>query len=75
MLVLTRQAEEEIVIGGEIRLKVLSINGNQVRLGISAPPNVTIFRSEIHDEVCRQNASAATVSPAALATLLQSRTS
>ena len=61
MLVLTRQLEEEIVIGNDIRVKVLSISGNSIRLGISAPQAVSIHRSEIYDEICRQNQVAATV--------------
>ncbi|MEN6303339.1 MAG: carbon storage regulator CsrA [Armatimonadia bacterium] len=70
MLVLTRSVEQEIVIGDEVRVKVLAISGNQVRLGIEAPGAVGIFRREIHDEVCRQNAEAAVVRPEALAGLL-----
>lgn len=59
MLVLTRQVEDEIVIGSNIRVRVLGISGNQVRLGIEAPPEVTIFRAELYDEVARQNQAAA----------------
>lgn len=59
MLVLTRQTEDEIVIGPNIRVRVLSVSGNQVRLGIEAPPEVSIFRGEIYDEVARQNQAAA----------------
>lgn len=47
MLVLSRRAEEEIVIDGQIRIKVLSNNGGKVRLGISAPPEIRIERSEL----------------------------
>ena len=59
MLVLTRQIEDEIVIGDDIRIKVVAISGNQVRLGISAPAHVAIFRGEIVDAVARQNEAAA----------------
>ena len=59
MLVLTRQVEDEIVIGSNIRVRVLAVSGNQVRLGIEAPPEVTIFRAELYDEVARQNRAAA----------------
>jgi carbon storage regulator len=59
VLVLTRQVEEEIIIGSNIRLRVLGVSGNQVRLGIEAPPEVTIFRAELYDEVARQNQAAA----------------
>ena len=47
MLVLTRKAKEEIVIGNTIRLTVLSVRGSRVQLGVSAPSNVSIRRNEI----------------------------
>ncbi|HEV3144210.1 MAG TPA: carbon storage regulator CsrA [Gemmataceae bacterium] len=48
MLVLTRRIGEEIVIAGNIRVKVVSVHGNRVRLGIVAPQEVTVHREEIH---------------------------
>jgi carbon storage regulator len=48
MLVLTRVVGEEIIIGDTIRLKVLSVNGSQVRLGVAAPRDVEVHRSEIY---------------------------
>lgn len=48
MLVLTRAVGEEIIIGDDIRIKILSISGNQVRLGIAAPRRVEVHRSEIY---------------------------
>lgn len=50
MLVLTRRVGEVIVIGGEIRVAVLDVNKSAVRLGISAPSNVPVDRSEIHEQ-------------------------
>lgn len=49
MLVLSRKANETIVIDGDIRVTVISIRGNQVRLGIEAPPHVGILRQELQD--------------------------
>ena len=46
MLVLGRKVGEEIVIGDNIRVKVVSIQGNSVRLGFVAPDHVTIYREE-----------------------------
>lgn len=73
MLVLTRQTEQEIVIGDTIRIKVLSVTGNQVRLGIEAPADVAILRRELYDEVSRENENAAEVSAQAFAELLTRR--
>jgi carbon storage regulator len=47
MLVLTRKAGEEIIINGEIRVSVVLVRGNRVRLGIEAPANVRIQRREL----------------------------
>ncbi|MBD1598816.1 carbon storage regulator [Pseudomonas typographi] len=52
MLVLSRDVGEDIVIGeGVIRIRVLSIEGGQVRLGISAPKEVGIHRDEVHRRI------------------------
>lgn len=47
MLVLSRKLNETIVIGGDIRIKVVGINGGQVRLGIEAPGDVRVMREEL----------------------------
>ena len=47
MLVLSRKVGEEIVIAGSIRVKVLAVRGNQIRLGFTAPPEVEIQREEL----------------------------
>jgi carbon storage regulator len=49
MLVLSRRPGEEIVINGNIRLRVVEVDGNRVRLGVEAPLDVTVDRSEVHD--------------------------
>jgi carbon storage regulator len=46
MLVLTRKEGEEVVIGTTIRLRVVAVNGNRVRLGVTAPPEMPIRREE-----------------------------
>jgi len=50
-LILTRRAGESIIIGDDIVVTVLSINGNQVWLGIDAPKEVPIHREEIYDRI------------------------
>jgi len=49
MLVLTRKAGEKIVIDGGIVLEVIQSRGNRVRIGITAPPEVSVLRGEIVD--------------------------
>jgi carbon storage regulator CsrA len=49
MLVLSRKANEEILIGDDIRITILRVKGNTVRVGISAPQDVSVQRSEIAD--------------------------
>ncbi len=49
MLVLTRRVGEEIVIDGNIRVTVVAIKGDRVRLGISAPDFVRVDRQEVHE--------------------------
>lgn len=48
MLVVTRLPSESIRIGGQIRIIVLGVKGNQVRIGVDAPLNVVVDREEIH---------------------------
>jgi carbon storage regulator len=48
MLVLTRRIGEEIVIDGGVRITVTAIDGQKVRIGITAPPDVRVDRSEVH---------------------------
>lgn len=47
MLVLSRKIEEEIVIDGEIVIKVIEIRGDKVRLGVTAPVSVGVWRKEL----------------------------
>ena len=49
MLVLSRKIGEQIIIGDNIRVMVVAVRGNQVRLGFSAPGDVTIHRSELRE--------------------------
>ena len=48
MLVLTRRIGEEIVIGDNIRVKIVSVKGDRIRVGIDAPSDVSVDRAEIH---------------------------
>ena len=48
MLVLTRRLGETIVIDGRIHITVVAVRGDRVRLGVTAPPEMTIDRQEVH---------------------------
>jgi carbon storage regulator len=48
MLILSRRPNETLVIGENIRVTILGIHGNQVRLGIAAPKNIVVDREEVH---------------------------
>ena len=54
MLVLTRKLNQSIMIGDDIELTVLSVDGSKVRLGIQAPAEVPVFRTEIYVEIQRE---------------------
>jgi carbon storage regulator len=67
MLVLKRKAGEFITLGHDIEVRILSIEGEQVRIGIVAPRSVTILRGELIEEV--KNETEASVTPNAAAVL------
>ncbi len=54
MLVLSRKQDEKIIIGDNISLMVISIQGDKVRLGIEAPKNVSIHRQEVYEAIKRK---------------------
>lgn len=51
MLVLTRKTGQSIMIGEGVEVQVLSVAGEKVRLGITAPQDVSIFRNEVYDRI------------------------
>lgn len=56
MLILTRKVGESILIGDDVRITTLGIQGRQIRLGISAPNNITVHREEIYDKIQQKKA-------------------
>ncbi len=67
MLILTRRIGESLNIGDEVTVTVLSIKGNQVRIGIKAPQNIAVHRQEIYEQVQREKTVAPSESEAAAA--------
>lgn len=59
MLVLTRRANQSVMIGDEIVVTVLEIRGDQVRIGIDAPKSVAVHREEVFRELEEANRAAA----------------
>lgn len=58
MLILTRKSEQGIVIAGEVTVRVLSIDGERVKLGIDAPRAISVLREELVQEVEGENRDA-----------------
>ena len=54
VLILTRRVGEKIVIGEDVTVTVLSVKGNQVRIGIDAPRDVTVHREEIYQRILKE---------------------
>ena len=69
MLVLTRRANQSIMIGHEIVVTVLEVRGDQVRLGIKAPRSIDVHREEIFAQLQQANRDAAVKSKDALESL------
>jgi carbon storage regulator len=59
MLVLTRKSNQSIMIGDDIEVSVLSVMGEKVRIGISAPRDIPVFRKEVYLEIQRDRATEA----------------
>jgi carbon storage regulator len=74
MLVLTRKKDQSIIVGDDIEITIIDIQGDQVRLGINAPKNVSIHRKEIYTEIQNENKRAANVEAVSLEGLLKKKT-
>ena len=55
MLILTRKSDESIIIGYNIEVKILKVQGNQVHIGIEAPRELSIYRQEIYEQIRAEN--------------------
>ena len=71
MLVLTRKAGESIVIGNQVRITILEIQGRQIRLGIEAPGDISVHRGEVYERIKQENQMAAQADETELKALRQ----
>ncbi|HEY4602079.1 MAG TPA: carbon storage regulator CsrA [Cerasibacillus sp.] len=62
MLVLSRKKNESILIGSDIEVKILAIEGDQIKLGVAAPSDIEIYRKELYEDILKENNQAATIS-------------
>lgn len=58
MLVLTRKVDESITIGNDITISVLEVKGSQVKIGIKAPKDIPVNRTEIYESIMMENVKA-----------------
>lgn len=63
MLALTRRKDESIIINGNIEIQVLSVQGDKVKLGISAPKEVAVHRKEVYVQIQEANKEALSAKP------------
>ena len=57
MLILTRRVGETLMIGDEVTVTVLGVKGNQIRIGVNAPRDVTVHREEIYERIKQEQLS------------------
>jgi carbon storage regulator len=69
MLILARKINESIMIGDQVEVSVIDIKGDQVKIGITAPRSVKVFRREVYRMIQEENRQAALAAPHTLPSL------
>ena len=54
MLILTRRIGETLIIGDDVSITVLGVKGNQVRIGVTAPKDVSVHRQEVYEKIHKE---------------------
>ena len=55
MLILTRRPGESLYLGDDIKLKILSVHGKQIKLGLEVPEDMTVYREEVYLKIKEEN--------------------
>ncbi|MDR1046186.1 MAG: carbon storage regulator CsrA [Treponema sp.] len=63
MLILSRKVNEKIMIGDDISISIIEIQGDHIRIGVDAPKTVKVFRQEVFDAIKSENKAAAASRP------------
>jgi carbon storage regulator len=63
VLILTRRIGETLVIGNDVKVTVLAVKGNQVRIGVDAPKEVPVHREEIYQRIQQEQSQVAATAP------------